>query len=203
VVLSGALDDGAAGAAGIAAQDGVVVVQDPQEARVASMPRAALASVRRAHAVPASGLAPLLTSLVTKAPPPDRPPVDELLKWEGRNVDSETVNAGRPPGSPVAVGCPECGGGMFQTTDPGRVHYLCHVGHSWSPETLVDAQQEASEAALYTAASKLIEEAAVLRAVAAARRDEAASDDFADFEERARRAEQRAEEIQRMLRGGG
>jgi two-component system chemotaxis response regulator CheB len=91
---------------------------------------------------------------------------------------------------------------MFQAEEPGRVHYLCHVGHSWSPETLVDAQREASEAALYRAASKLIEEAAVLREVAATKREGSAPDEADDYERRAVEARQRAEQIQAMLRGG-
>ena len=78
VVLSGALDDGAVGAAVVAAQDGAVLVQDPDEARVSSMPRAALAAVRRARALPAAALAAAVSDLVRgpvepgqRAPEPD------------------------------------------------------------------------------------------------------------------------------------
>src|SRR4051794_16228632 len=75
VVLSGALDDGAAGAAAIAAQDGAVLVQDPEEARVTGMPRAVLAAVRRARAMPAAELGSAVADLVRRPfPTADREP---------------------------------------------------------------------------------------------------------------------------------
>jgi two-component system, chemotaxis family, protein-glutamate methylesterase/glutaminase len=46
------------------------------------------------------------------------------------------------------------------------MHYLCHVGHSWSPQTLAAAQREKIEQALWTAISILEEQAAVYRRIA-------------------------------------
>jgi two-component system chemotaxis response regulator CheB len=205
VVLSGALDDGAAGAAAIAAQDGTVIVQDPDEAQVSSMPVAAMRAVRRARVARAGEAAQLIEALAAEESASDRPPVDQLLEWESENVDSATTAAPTPiPGTPAGLGCPDCHGGMFETSDPGELpHFVCHVGHSWSPESLVAAQRQASEAALYAAAAKLLEEVTVLRRIADARRKEQDSAAATDLEARADAAEQQANQIQAMLRDFG
>ena len=83
VVLSGALDDGAAGAAAIAAHYGTVMVQDPEEARISAMPLAAARVVPRALVAPVAQVASLLATLATEEPiSTQRPPLDPLVMWE-------------------------------------------------------------------------------------------------------------------------
>jgi two-component system, chemotaxis family, protein-glutamate methylesterase/glutaminase len=72
VVLSGARDDGAFGAALVAAQGGVVLVQDPADALYGSMPRAAIARVPTALTAPAADLGAIITGLVAEEVPPHR-----------------------------------------------------------------------------------------------------------------------------------
>jgi two-component system chemotaxis response regulator CheB len=60
VVLSGTLDDGAAGLASIARAGGLAFVQRPEEAKVAGMPRAALQAVPTAKSMPAAHLGRVL-----------------------------------------------------------------------------------------------------------------------------------------------
>jgi two-component system chemotaxis response regulator CheB len=206
VVLSGALDDGAAGAAAVAAQDGAVVVQDPDDASVTGMPLAASRAVRRALLVPSAEIGTLVERMVSNGRAGDSPPASEFVRWESDNVDvgSERGPA-QVPGTPVAMGCPECHGGMFvaeaeSEREAGGVHYLCHVGHSWSPESLVAAQREASEAAMYAAAVKLMEEAMVLRQLASSRSDAGLVVEAEDHRSRADEAERQAVQIQSMVR---
>lgn len=94
---------------------------------------------------------------------------------------------------------------MFETEGSGVLHYFCHVGHSWSPQTLLDAQRQTVEAALYNAASKLREIAALHRRLA----DAPSPDKPLDPEDRDRhlraadRADRNSEKIvSEILRGG-
>jgi two-component system, chemotaxis family, protein-glutamate methylesterase/glutaminase len=63
VVLTGANADGAAGLARIAELGGEAIVQDPETAERAEMPRAALAAVPSARVVPLAQIGPLLVEL--------------------------------------------------------------------------------------------------------------------------------------------
>lgn len=63
ILLTGANQDGATGLAHVKACGGTTVVQDPQEARVAIMPRAALALHTPDHILTLSRIAALLASL--------------------------------------------------------------------------------------------------------------------------------------------
>jgi len=67
VLLTGANEDGAAGLATIHRAGGVTVVQDPAQARVATMPRAALKLHRPDHILPLHGIGLLLAGLETRS----------------------------------------------------------------------------------------------------------------------------------------
>src|SRR5204862_1772913 len=68
VILSGHLDDGAAGLAEIAAAGGTAIVQDPADALAAGMPSAARAHARVDHVVPARDVGKLIATIVTGSP---------------------------------------------------------------------------------------------------------------------------------------
>ena len=66
VVLSGMLDDGAAGACAVKERGGVVIVQDPRTALYSSMPENALRAVQVDYCVPLADIAGLLVKLVQR-----------------------------------------------------------------------------------------------------------------------------------------
>lgn len=69
VVLSGMMDDGAAGLAAIVRAGGVGVIQAPGEAQYAQMPQSALKAVPRSYCMPVKVVAPLLVRLVAPSHP--------------------------------------------------------------------------------------------------------------------------------------
>ena len=197
VVLSGALDDGAVGAAAIAAQDGAVLVQDPEEARVTGMPRAALAAVRRARALPAAELGAAVTDLVRRPPPPAMHREPDREQKGSAAMEEEAPTVPTALGVPAALGCPECQGGMFEAAQEGAVTYTCHVGHAWSARTLLDAERQTVEGAIYNAASKLLEMASVHRRLAQLAADRGEGDP-AEHLRAAESAEERSRRIQAL-----
>ena len=69
VVLSGMLDDGAAGAWAVKECGGVVIVQDPRTALYSPMPENALRAVQADYCVPLAEIAGLLVKLVREDTP--------------------------------------------------------------------------------------------------------------------------------------
>ena len=63
VILSGALDDGSYGLSAIVRRGGIAIVQDPDDAEVPSMPRAALRLTEVDAVVPASRIADTIARL--------------------------------------------------------------------------------------------------------------------------------------------
>lgn len=167
VVLTGDLDDGTAGLAAIKACGGTTIVQDPATAFEPSMPASALANVRVDHCLPLPGIAPALARLVhgekRLAPVPAAPGVvREHALFEGRNAMEHLAVAG----TPSALTCPECGGGLWEIKESRPLRYRCHTGHGYSARSLDSAQAGMAEHALWSSLRALKERELLLRRLA-------------------------------------
>lgn len=120
VVLTGDLDDGTAGLAALKACGGIAIVQDPATAFEPSMPSNALANVAIDECLPLSDIAPALARLVGAPchadPVPPRELVREHAIFEGKQP-MENLSA---VATPSTLTCPDCGGGLWEMTVPGR-----------------------------------------------------------------------------------
>jgi two-component system chemotaxis response regulator CheB len=168
VVLTGQMDDGAAGLKAIHDCGGITIVQDPATAVEPEMPRNALAAVPADHCVPLAGIAPLLHRLVGTRTPPARQPVPEqVLREVAINRGEATVENLAAIATPSSLTCPDCGGSLWEVKDARPLRYRCHTGHAYSSVSLGRAQQEGAELTLRSGVRALREREMLLRRVAA------------------------------------
>lgn len=202
VILSGALSDGVAGLLAVKARGGTVIVQDPQEAIIESMPISALRSVQADHVVPALEIGRLLASM-SPAPvaPGEESRVDPIAEEEARiQRDFTQQEHDRRAGQITMFTCPDCGGTLWQAGAREYLHFRCHVGHAWGSEALLGHKSEEIESALW-ASVRLLEERATLSRQLAARLRQTGqgAPRAATVEEEAGLDEQRADAIRRLL----
>ena len=167
VVLTGNLDDGAAGLWAIRRLGGVAVVQDPATALVPSMPANALRRVPDAHVVPIDELAAFLQQVLATSvydgPLVPLPHVEVEMRIAN---DQPPLPAGLLSiASPSTYTCPECHGALLALKEDEQVRYRCHTGHAYSPESLLADLAESIEHALGSAERALQEAALLMRQI--------------------------------------
>jgi two-component system, chemotaxis family, protein-glutamate methylesterase/glutaminase len=190
VVLSGLLDDGAAGLAAIKERGGKAVVQDPEDAMFPAMPRAAIAATSIDCSVPAAEIPEILMKLAgepVEVKDGDREPPDR--------TEQDPTGLRLVEGSPTPISCPACGGAMWETNEDGVLRFTCQVGHAYSPQSMLSEQGSTVESAMW-AALRILEERGQLLERMAHRQHGAAR---ARFEQRATEAEDHARRIRAVL----
>jgi two-component system chemotaxis response regulator CheB len=168
VVLSGTLDDGAAGLEAISRCGGVTVIQDPLDSTASAMPLAALEACDVDYRFTTAKLAAGLVELTKEIAPPTPPPPNELQL-------EVQIAAGRPCttdvlmriAAPVALSCPACSGVLSQMRDPSRLRFRCQIGHAYSAEALDEAQDASVSEAIGVAIRVLEERHTLLTKMAA------------------------------------
>jgi two-component system, chemotaxis family, protein-glutamate methylesterase/glutaminase len=204
VLLSGTLDDGTEGLLAIKRHHGVTVVQDPAEALYPSMPNSAIAEVGVDHVEPMGRIGSLLMRL-TKAPvaPSGQPdPRAPLNPPDSAAAGTRLLAHGKPPGTPSGLTCPECGGVLWEADDGGFFHYRCHVGHAYTEDSMLVAQAEGVEGALWSAVRVLEEKAELARHHARRSRRRGMQLSAERFEQSVEDAERGSTEIRRLLQRG-
>jgi two-component system, chemotaxis family, protein-glutamate methylesterase/glutaminase len=188
IVLSGNLDDGAAGARLVKERGGIVLAQDPQDALYPDMP-AHTAEVTGVDAVVPAEAMPALIGQLLEEPVAERgeEPVEEREEREDRDLAASELAL---EGAPSELSCPECGGQLWERDEGPLVRFACRVGHVFSPERLIAKHGKELERALWSALRSLEERADLYRRMA--RRARIGSSVRRRFEDRAEGAEQHA-----------
>jgi two-component system chemotaxis response regulator CheB len=204
LLLSGALDDGVYGLREIKTRGGLVVVQDPDEAEIPSMPRSAIAHVDVDYVLAAAAIPPLLARETRLARQDDIAMGGSDLddpQIPGRKTDITDMKSTLGP--PSALTCPDCGGALWEIKEGNLVRFQCHVGHHYSPESLVVEQDQRVETALWTAVRTLEERAELRRRMASQTEAAGMMAVAASFTEQARAAESQANDIRELLSRAG
>ena len=165
VLLTGADDDGAAGLKSIQERGGTTIVQDPLDAEHPEMPASALRVIEPDFRLPLRQIGPMISSLVagqveTKEKVVMPEPADKAFGGdEGQEVDVTSL------GTPSSFSCPDCNGTLWELQDGNLLRYRCRVGHAYSVGSMVEAQAEAVERALWEAVRVLEESASMSRRI--------------------------------------
>lgn len=167
VILTGMLDDGAAGLSAIKTCGGTAVVQDPASAVEPSMPRSAMAGTAVDHICGVDQMAELLNSLTQFQGATQSPHAPDWLRVEhafsvGRGNMDDLATIGTP--SPLT--CPDCGGALFELTEGKPLRFLCHTGHAFSLRSLAWTQGLVTDGLLYSGLRAVQEKEAILRRLA-------------------------------------
>jgi len=193
VVLSGCNADGTAGLQAIKACGGAAIVQDPADAEEPAMPQSALKAVRVDHCLPLDRIAPTLVELAGQPAHPAAPAPEPLV-----NEHAVSLAQGNPMehlgriGTPSVLTCPDCHGTLYELNGTQPMRLRCHTGHAYTMRTLEEAQDTATEEALWSAIRALKEKETLMRKMAEL-------DRLAGDEEHARLSDRQADRIARQV----
>jgi two-component system chemotaxis response regulator CheB len=201
VVLSGTLDDGTAGLLAIKKRGGMAIVQDPTDAMYGAMPASALQHVGVDYKLRASEIASQLAMSLKEERSTIADDGDDEMRLESltAGADRDALQEDDRPGQPSAFSCPECGGVLWEIDDGDLTRYRCRVGHAYSTDTMMVAQEDRIEEALWMAVKTLEESARISKRLAATERVRGHEWMAARFEQRESESRRRVDVLRRFL----
>ena len=214
VIVSGLLDDGTFGTMQVKRFGGITICQDPAEAEAPDMPASAIRHARPDYVLKAADIAPVIDRLVRTsghAAAQGAPPMSERqtptssigTPSEAGDVADRGDNALTTRGMngpPSALTCPGCGGAVWEQNEQGLLFYRCHVGHTYSAQSMAAEQDGLLEQTLWEA-MRMFQENVNLHERMAERTASAEPDMARRYRERAEEGRTRTEVIRRVLLG--
>jgi two-component system chemotaxis response regulator CheB len=188
-VLSGALDDGAAGIREIKQRGGTTVAQDPKEALFPDMPEAAIETGSVDHVLSAREIGRLIGRFAN----------DTAAAGPGAGEGRVTQHSEREQLTPTDLTCPDCGGTLRESRAGAPPHLACHVGHTYTNDTLLASQDQSLDRALWSAIRTLRESAMLRRKMAQRARQGGLAALAEAFESQAEHSEARADAIRNVV----
>lgn len=211
VVLTGMLDDGAAGLRAVRRAGGMTIVQNPEDALFPSMPRHALAATTVDHVLSADEIGKELPRLVTSSPaqrvltPPAGDPSDfglDAAEISAALIEEVGLEPSSHPGELSPYVCPDCSGVMYEVTDGPLLRFRCRVGHAWSASSLASVHSGAVEDALWVGLRTLEERALLTHRMSDTARGAGREWSAQHFHKESEEAQRAARTLRNLLRRG-
>ena len=168
VLLTGRLYDGVSGLAAIKQCGGLAVIQNPATAEFSEMPENALDLVEVDFIFDLEKLAKGITDICKQPLPPERSVPDHIRRESliSATIKSQ-IKVDNSLGEQVPFSCASCGGPLWKMHDEyGTKRYRCHVGHSFTPDALLESQNQKLEETLWASLRTMEEKKQLLTKMA-------------------------------------
>ena len=152
--------------------------------------------------------APLMEETTPDIPIPSETSTatEEMALYEEVNaalMEPDSLDRENQPGAaPSVYSCPECKGVLWEVKNEGIIRFRCRTGHAYSGDSLLAAQSDALEAALWTAFRALEESGSLSRRLHARAKERGHHLAEVRFAEQARECDERAAIIRNVLVNG-
>jgi two-component system chemotaxis response regulator CheB len=200
-ILTGSLDDGTAGAAAVKLGGGITIAQDPADAFAPGMPTSAINAGFIDHVLPLRDIPVLVGALVDEEATGHSDVEAPVLRAKEPDLGKPPtpIHPEDRPGRPSVFTCPACHGTLWEAHENGLVRFRCRVGHVYSPESMLSAQTDEVDRALWVALRTLEERAALSHRLAERGRERGQAWVDSAFTTRARESEREAGLIRELL----
>jgi len=204
IILTGHLDDGAAGLAAIDACGGFVAVQDPADSAAPGMPNNALRAVRADVVATVAELASVIIESFNH--PAAAKPYGSLNLQRVAAIETQIALTGNSNvdtiesiGTRSPLTCPDCGGVVWRIGENVPLRYRCHTGHAFSALSLEEVQRQQTENALWAVVRGLQERLSLVKQQATNIADASDQDELNARTKRLAAAEGAAHELLRNI----
>ena len=201
VVLTGWLDDGAAGLWAIHKRGGTAVVQHPNGCYASAMPVNAIKHVEVEHILPLSEIAPALARLVRESVPTEEPSMPEEMEIEVKisKEGNALANGILKWGKPSIYSCPECHGVLLELQEGNLMRFRCHTGHAYSPDSLLAEFADKTEETLWSALRAIEESIILMKGLTQHSGEEHTPEDTQSLLNKVEEAQERADLVRKAL----
>jgi two-component system chemotaxis response regulator CheB len=199
VILSGALDDGAAGLAAVKRCGGIAIVQSPRDAEVPSMPESAILNAPVDHVLVTDQIAATLERLA-REPPRAAAPIPDDLVLEAQFAESGegSLEVNQKLGQLSEFTCSECSGPLWKRNGE-MLRYRCLTGHAMTARSLEEGLTRNLDGALWAAIRQFEQRANLCNKMAADERSRGRELTAGVYDEREREAREHARTMRQML----